>query len=618
MIRLFIFLFLFPALFFHSTIVLGTDKLKIDSLKSAYNKAEQDTTKAQVLEKIGNSYAINANYLKAIESYLEAKKIFIKLADKDNEGEMLNLIGAQYYYLKNWDKSIEYFLEAFKIVKELGDVEKQARYLNNIGLIYDRRGDYEKALEYQTRSLIINQEYKDSLGVSGNFNNIANIYSNTEEHKKAIEFYKKSLDLKRKLGQRNRLSLVLQNLSWAYYKSDNYVAALKYAKEGLVIAQEDNDLFNERDALTKLGDIYDALTDYKKANEYIKLGNLLQDSIDQLNNAELIADMDAKYEADKKDNEIALQQVEIAKQNTEVKLQTTQKIWFAIGLFLAIVLLFVSYWGFKQKQKANLQLKQKNAIIEEKNKNITDSITYASTIQQSFLPDIGEISKVLPENFVFFKPKDIVSGDFYWFYEKEDLVFIIAADCTGHGVPGAFVSMLCNNVLNHVIIEKDVNDPGQILTQVNNSVIHSLRKKDSNFKSNDGMDCSLCVVNKKNQKLAYAGAFNQLILISDGELNEFKADRSPIGGRTEVDYEFTSHQIKSKSGDCVYLFSDGYADQFGGPKGKKFMLKRLKEMFKEIHLFSFSDQKIHLDKTLNAWVGNNEQVDDIIVLGFKI
>jgi serine phosphatase RsbU (regulator of sigma subunit) len=604
-------LFLFVPLF-------GREDSKLDSLKTELSKPQQDTTKAQILEAIGNQHSLNSNYLKAIEAYLNAKRIYIRLGDKTNEGEILNLIGAQYYYLKNWDKGIEYWKKAYKIAKELDNINDQARYMSNIGLIYDRRGDYEKALEYHTNSLMIKQKIGDSLGMSSNYNNIALIYTNIQKYDKAIVYYKKSLKIKRKFGETNRLSLVIQNLAWSYYKAENFTEALKYAQEGLEIATKDNDLYLIESAYRKLGDVNDALGNYKKANEYIILGNMLQDSIDQMNNAELIADMDAKYEAEKKDNEIALQTVKIEKQNAEAILQNQKNIWLAIGLFLALVLLFVAYKGYKQKQKANTQLEEKNTIIEEKNQDITDSITYASSIQQSILPDATAISKVIPDHFVFFKPKDIVSGDFYWFHEKEELAFIMAADCTGHGVPGAFVSMLCNNVLNQIIIENDENDPGKILTQANQKINTSLRKKESSFSSTDGMDCSLCVINKKTKELSFAGAYNQLIIINDSQLSNVKADRTPIGGRTAIDFEFKSHKIDANEGNCYYLFSDGYTDQFGGPEGKKFMVKKLKQLFTEIHQLSFSDQHSYLDKTLRAWKGDVEQVDDILVLGFKI
>ncbi len=591
---------------------------KLDSLNLELKKANHDTTQAKVLEDIAKFHSSNSNYKKSIEASLNAKKIYIKLGDDDNEAAMLNAIGAQYYYLKNWGKSIKYFSEANQMAKKMGSIQDQARYLNNIGLIYDKWGDYDKAVEYHTKSLIMNTELENDLAISSNLNNLALIYTKTERYDKAIEFYKKSLTIKRKFNQRERLSLVLQNIAWSYYKSENHAPALKYAHEALEIAQEDKDIYNEKGALTKLGDIYDGMENYKMANQYIKLANILRDSLNQMNNTELIAEMDAKYEAEKKDNEIALQQVEIGIQNAEVKLQSTQKIWFAIGLLLSLVLLFVAYRSFKQKKKANLLLEEKNTIIEEKNKDITDSITYASSIQQSILPDAKQIAQVLPEHLIFYKPKDIVSGDFYWFHEKDDLAFIMAADCTGHGVPGAFVSMLCNNVLNQVIIENDRNDPGEILTEVNRSIITSFRKKGAEFAPSDGMDCSLCVVNKKTKEINFAGAYNQLVIVNDGELKEIKADRTPIGGRTKIGYKFKSNNVKTHPNDTFYIFSDGYADQFGGPKGKKFMIKSLKQLFIEIHEQPMKTQYKHLDKTLLSWVGDREQIDDILIVGFKI
>ncbi len=591
----------------------------LDSLNNELNKVIIDSSKAKILLEISDYYNDESNYQKSIESSLKALKIYEKLGKGSQAGNVLNSIGASYYYMQNWEKAIEYWNDALQLAVNGKNIEDQVRFMNNIGLIYEKQGAFQKALEYNKKTLALKEQIGDSLSISRTLSNIGSVYYNLKKYEKALDYFKKSLKIKRiYVDDKKGFSNVLQNIGYAYSHLNKYKLASQYVSEGLEVAKEANNLYQQQDAYIKLGDIYIELKQFRKASQFYVMAIKVKDSLNQINNAKLIAEMDAKFEAEKKDNEIALQQVEIEKQNTEVQLQTTQKIWFAIGLFLSLVLLFVAYRGIKQKQQANKMLEEKNNIIEEKNKDITDSITYASNIQQSILPDSSLISKSLPNHFIFFKPKDIVSGDFYWFHEKEDYLFIMAADCTGHGVPGAFVSMLCNNLLNQIIIEKNFNTPGEILTEVNNAIKQSFSHKNSTFTSSDGMDCSLCVIEKKTNRIEYAGAYNQLIYIRDKNINEVKADRTPIGGRTKIDYQFTTHKISTKPGDSIYLFSDGYADQFGGPKGKKFMIKNLKEMFMQIHNYPHPEQNRLLDETLMSWKGDNEQVDDILIVGFKI
>ena len=261
--------------------------------------------------------------------------------------------------------------------------------------------------------------------------------------------------------------------------------------------------------------------------------------------------------------------------------------------------------------------------LAQKNKDITDSINYAKRIQDAILPPVKAIESRFYDCFVLFSPRDIVSGDFYWFADKGDKVFIAACDCTGHGVPGAFVSMIGNNLLNQIIIEKKIEEPGKILSILNRSVKAAFTKEGEQV-AQDGMDMVLCAMEidektKHAKTLQFAGANNPLLLVRDGEVIPHKTDRTPIGGSTENDHEFTNHSIDLKEKDNVYIFSDGYPDQFGGPKGKKFMMKRYKEMLAENQGIGMLEQKDVYWKTIREWMGSeHEQVDDILVIGISV
>lgn len=263
------------------------------------------------------------------------------------------------------------------------------------------------------------------------------------------------------------------------------------------------------------------------------------------------------------------------------------------------------------------ELAFKNELISVKNREITDSLMYAKRIQASILPDIKLIYRTLDQSFILYLPKDIVSGDFYSFAQKDDKVIIAAADCTGHGVAGAFMSMIGSALINQIINEKHITDPAHILDQLNDGVIHSLKQRES--ESNDGMDISICSFDLKNNYMHYAGANRPLWLVRNGALITYKPDKFPIGGlQVERNAKFVSHEIILQKNDTIYLFSDGYADQFGGENGKKLMSKKFKDTLLDIQHLSMRDQEKFLHDLFKTWKGKNEQVDDVLVIGIKI
>lgn len=269
------------------------------------------------------------------------------------------------------------------------------------------------------------------------------------------------------------------------------------------------------------------------------------------------------------------------------------------------------------KQKEEIE-RQRDEIAEQQ-KNITDSIKYAKRIQTAILPPDEYIEQNLPDSFILYLPKDIVSGDFYWMDARDGDTFIAAVDCTGHGVPGAFMSIVGNNQLNYAVNVKGARKPAEILNELNRGVTNSLRQKRGKYSVKDGMDIALCSINQEKKKIQFAGAYNPLYFIRDGEFQKVKGDKFPIGAFLNEDLqEFSNHEIDLKKGDIVYIFSDGYADQFGGPNGRKFMYKPFRELLLDIHEKPMKEQKEILYETLTQWRGNEVQVDDILVIGVRI
>ncbi|MCX6311904.1 MAG: SpoIIE family protein phosphatase [Bacteroidetes bacterium] len=268
----------------------------------------------------------------------------------------------------------------------------------------------------------------------------------------------------------------------------------------------------------------------------------------------------------------------------------------------------------RQKEEIEIQ----NQKLEIVYKHITDSIRYAKRLQDAILPPSVFVNRLLPESFILFKPKDIVSGDFYWMYEKENRVFVSAVDCTGHGVPGAFMSIVGNNMLNQIVKERPGLNAGQMLDELNILAGKTINQHSEEGAVRDGMDMTLCIFDPITRMMDMAGANNSLYLFRQGELKEYKADKIPIGYVEGNSRSFTNHSIQLEVGDTIYLFSDGYADQFGGPKGKKFMVGQFRTFLNQIHKLPLAEQMQTLDSTIEHWRGNLEQVDDILVIGFRV
>ncbi|MCD4770680.1 MAG: YfiR/HmsC family protein [Bacteroidales bacterium] len=350
-----------------------------------------------------------------------------------------------------------------------------------------------------------------------------------------------------------------------------------------------------------------------------------------------------KADIDKQLGEINEQLSVIDQQEQKIKVQLEsiekQKIFLYAALFVLILLSFLAYYiyrGYKIKKEANIKLEEKNrTIMAQKDeiekqrdlaetqrdqiayqkKHITDSIMYAKRIQTALLPALELFSDEI-EHFVLYRPLDIVSGDFYWVSRENNTHVIIAADCTGHGVPGAFMSMLGVTMINEIVNGKGVIMPDQILNMLRDEIVRSLKQSVDEDRVKDGMDMTISVIDYDRDKLWFAGANNPLCLVRNGELETYRGDKMPVSIHYKMG-SFTLHEIDLKKGDCIYMFSDGYGDQFGGPKQKKFMVKNLKEKIVEVSSLPMIEQGEKLNQAFDAWKGESSQVDDVIIIGIR-
>ena len=271
-----------------------------------------------------------------------------------------------------------------------------------------------------------------------------------------------------------------------------------------------------------------------------------------------------------------------------------------------------------KRKNAEKALEEKNKSLQQKNEDIIDSIQYAKKIQDAILPNVDKIAENLADAFVLYLPKDVVSGDFYWYYKNKDKIFIVAADCTGHGVPGALMSVVGNSILKDVIVKRGIENPSLILSALDNDINNLLQKEDSYDVMSDGMDVSLAVIDLKNNLLTFSGAMRPLWVVRNKEVIELKGNRFPIGYFYGVEKKFTNTEIQLQKEDQLYLFSDGYADQFGGEKNKKFNKKKLRELLISLQGMTGEEQQGFLDYALKNWRQEIEQTDDVLIVGLKI
>lgn len=625
-------------------------------------------------------------YEDALKNFQKSLKIKQDLSDKSGESKILYRIGNVYYDKKEFEKASEYYEKSLILDKDLKNEKDVAASYNNLGVMFYEMKNYEKSKEYYEKALQINNSAGQEKEASISLNNIGNVNFDWHKFNDALSYYEQSLKIKEKIDYKKGEAISLFNIGNVYKELSKNEKALEYYNRsaGISKTQNYNDILYS--VYSAMSDIYSLQKNCEKSLEYLKLSVPFKQYAMNAGQHRQLSEMQIKYEADglRNTEEISMLKEEVAKQkliakelaernelqmqlknaelekkDADIAMQKMQKYTSFGGLFLLLLLALILFRGYKVKKKQNEIIKKKNDDllfanheIMEKNEElrqqkeeitaqrdeieaqrdkisfqkqeITDSINYAEYIQRAMLkPDVSVIEG-LPEHFIFFKPRNIVSGDFYWLGKKGDSIIIAAVDCTGHGVPGGFMSMLGVAFLNEIVNKMPDRGPhtilnaGEILNQLRESVIKALHQTGQEGESKDGMDIALCVINNQKTQLNYSGAFNSMFLVRNKILTEVKADRMPIGIFIKEKTPFTNNEIALNKNDQIYIFSDGFADQFGGLKEKKFSNESMKNVILENSGKSMEDQKTALIKVHNEWKGNIEQIDDILVIGFRV
>ncbi len=631
-----------------------------------YEELESKTGLAQDYNNIGLVYMHQSDFPRALDYFLKSLKENEFLNFKGGMANNYNNIGIIYMNQSNNKKALEYYFKSIKVDEELGDREGMAGTYDNIGLSYMNMENFAKAVEYYNKSLQLNKEFGDKQAIAVSYGNIGVLFTNVYETDKAgagltlnnnqhispaqlldssMVLEAKALDYFRETGNKYGAVYSLSGIGKVLFFQKKYKEAISYFQSAYQLADSVGALKEKMEAAKNISNAYKKLNDWEKSLDWYGKYVVWKDSVFNLDKNNAITRNELKFEYEKKFLSDSVKAEEDKKViSAELKQEQTRRYALYGGLALVLVFAGFMYNRFKvtTQQKNIIELKEKETqkqktVVEEKNKAITMSIQYALRIQTAILPPMKTVKQHLANSFILYKPKDIVAGDFYWLENTgtggegkgtigitpssqdtrpSPLLLFAACDCTGHGVPGAMVSVVCNNALNRAVREFGLTAPADILDKTAEIVIENFAKSEDEI--HDGMDISLCAFNPATYELQWAGANNPLWLIQNEELIEMKPDKQPIG-RNEFKHPFTNNKLTLNKGDRMYLFTDGYADQFGGPTGqKKLTRKRFKDLILSIQDKNMQEQGLALDKFIVDYRKEVEQIDDILIMGIMV
>lgn len=578
----------------------------------------QDSTKtAEAFNHLGIISAIRAQHITAIENFQQALKWFEAIGDDQGVTSILNNIGVMYGMLDNHDESIKHYQDCFEKNLEIPDYEGAALNLHNIASEYleiekltEAKLHIDSVIQFQKR----HEEFITSEGLLGEYYLQKGMYAQAEEHFKLAR-----ISFQEEEDEQQLLNTLL-GLADVYNQLGNYSRSLNILKDVENSARA-NDMSEELLSTLELrSEIHKNEGRYERAfttqNQFLSL----KDSLDGANNFNRVSELNARYESEKREKEIAEKEALLTAQ--EAKSDFEVKVYFIVIFFIFLVLLIVSF-GLIRNRKTNRILNHQNEEITEQRHKIISSINYAKKIQSSILLPEENIQQHLPDSFIYLRPKDIVSGDFYWFDQVGNHIMIATVDCTGHGVPGAFMSLIANAKLNKVVNELGHRDPGTILNKVHEEILQSLNHHVQKKSTHDGMDMSLCAIDLDKKVIKYAGARNPITLIQNGSATEHKVDNLSIGGSFfdnlhQNSEGFKTREINFNPGSFLFMYTDGFMDQFGGEKNKKLNKSRFKELLISVSSRNMGNAKSAFDKALTQWRGANNQVDDILIIGARL
>lgn len=544
--------------------------------------------------------------------------------------------------LSNYESNIEKY-------KKENNNQLELEYLNKAAFLCWNNQLYEKSANHFKRVLELNEKLGNNNGILLSNNYLGMIYDETQDYNSAILYFNKGLEISKKMNDKKNITSSLINIAQTYQQLENYKESNIAALEGVEKAKELNNLKLVRTFYGIIANNYQNLGNSEKSIEYFDQFASIDKFLKNKEIKEIKKESETKVtqaEAEKKETQKelliqtdklketkdSLEQVEeltreqkmqlelkeskIREQEAQLKFERMVRTFLIAGFIFVLIFILILYSLYRKIKLQKVQIVSQRDKLELQNKKINASIQYAQTIQRAILPIKNQLANLF-ESFIIFKPKDVVSGDFYWFAKIENMAFLAAVDCTGHGVPGAFMSMIGNSLLNEIVLEKKEKEPAKILSLLNEKIVSALRQDET--ENADGMDVCFISIDLNTKKITFSGAKRPLFIYKDNELSEIKGDRLSIGGKKRIGNKdgFNNHVIDSKPGDIIYLSSDGLTDQ-NNPDRKRFGSSKLKEIILNNITSSMTEQKEIIENELNNFQKEEEQRDDITLIGIKI
>ncbi|MBS4014701.1 MAG: tetratricopeptide repeat protein [Bacteroidetes bacterium] len=644
----------------------------LKSLRTHEKAGSVSHSYSMTLNNIGLIYENLGNALKAIDYYEKSLKVFELIDIGTGIVLPLNNLGEAYRKQGDYEKALEYFNKSLGISDESNDVQGEAYTLDKICSIYIILNDFLKASFYCKTCLEKYIEIGDKHGIAISYIGLGTLNKKTGKLNNALDNFLRSVSLYKEIGDKQGMATSSTWTGSIYFEMGKYSEAYKYAKEGYRLAKELGYPADIQSSAKLLNQIYQKFGNFEKALKYYEEYIAMKDSLVNIDIKNRIQDQYYKYQYEKKAltdsiafaQTLAIKKIELDKQKEESKRQMWILYLTLLGLIVVVAFSITILKLFLDKRKANdrlelsyAEINQKNeeivaqrdqikiqheyvldqkTLLEKSHRRITDSINYAKLIQTALLPSDKMLAKIMPENTVYYKPCDIVSGDFYWVKEIQDIIYIVVADCTGHGVPGAFMSMLGIAFLNEITRREDIKSTSDILNILRQEVVNSLSQDSLDERPTEGMNVSVLAINKSNMRAQFSGAYgnmcvirnadNRLVGVGDEFLNITEKDGQALNeirgnpwsvGKSSTNTSFTSHVFNIFDDDMLYIYTDGFIDQLNGISNRRFNSQRFKSLLLDINKLDFQSQHRKLESTYSNWKGENEQTDDILIVGLR-
>lgn len=573
---------------------------------------------------LGNIYRLQDKNTIALSLLFQATALYRDLNQSKDVAHNLSLIGDINRCIDQPRDALKYLNEALAISIQNNYLKEEAFCYSSIGAVYQGLKKYDRGLTNYEQGLKIAQSLKDTSRIVDFLYSMGDLRVEQNNLKEALGYFNRAMEIDKLSKEQYNLALCYSGLAEVALKQKEYKKSVEYGLKSYELGKALTAPGICSDAAEVTYKAYFEAKDYKNAFLFLKLQKELHDSTTNLSQLKQQTQLEFNFVNAYKEKQDSIIRAEKQRQRDLVQAAKSRQqealvVAGIIAVMTAVLIIIVIFRSYRKERNSRQIINQQKTIVEEKNKEILDSINYAKKIQEAIIPSSMEMNNVFPRHFVLLLPRDIVSGDFYWIGAKFNYVFVAVADCTGHGVPGGFMSMLGTALLNEIINEKEIYEPADILDLLKFKIIMALRQSENVNEAKDGMDIALCRIDKTTNELTFAGANNSMHLLRSGKLIELKGDKQPIGiSHFNTTQQFIQQTLTLQKNDLIYLFTDGYPDQFGGELGKKFKYKKLEELLLSIHLKDMNEQLRLLEKAHKDWKGHLDQVDDICILGIKI